>query len=83
MVQSDLKWNLHLEKKVTKVNQMVAMIQRNVCSLKDHQKISIQHLCWSHLEYASTVCSPWESYLEDALEKFGIEQHDMFVINMV
>ena len=41
------------------------------CCLKNHHRISIQHLCLSelHLEYASIVWSPWQSYLEDALEK--------------
>ena len=61
-----------MREKVTKVNQVVAMTQRNVFSLKNHLKICIQHLFQPHLEYAPIVWSPWECYLEDAL---GNVQH--------
>ena len=59
-----------MEEKVTKANQMLAMIQRNVhVASKIIRELAYNTFVRPHLEYASVVWSPWQSYLEDTLEK--------------
>ena len=70
IIQSDLKWNHHVEEKVTKANQMLAMIRRNLhIASKITRELAYNTFVRPHLEYASVVWSPWQSYLEDTLEK--------------
>ena len=84
IIQSDLKWNHNVEEKVTEANQMLAMIWRNVfVASKITRELAYNTSVRPHLEYASVIWSPWQSYLEDALEKFRVEQYDMFVLNTV
>lgn len=76
-----------MEEKVTKANQMLAMIQGNVyvALTKITRKLAYNTIVWPHLAYASIVWSPWQSYLEDALEKVQCRaaRYVKFVVNMV
>ena len=50
--------------------QMLAMIPRNVrVASKITKELAYNTFVQPQLEYASVVWSPWQSYLEDALEK--------------
>ena len=70
IIQSDLNWNKHVEQKVSKAISMLALIQRNlkVSSIKTKQ-LAYKALVRPHLEYASTVWSPWQQGLSTMLEK--------------
>jgi len=69
-LQSDLKWNCHVEEKVAKANQILAMIWRNVCvASATTRELAYNRLVRPQLEYASVVWLPWQTYLEDAIEK--------------
>ena len=63
-MQSDLKSNHHVEENVTKANQILAMIQRNV-----HVALKSPGIIEYNTFVQPKVWSPWQSYLEDALEK--------------
>ena len=48
---------------------MLAMLQRNVrAATKITRELAYNTFVQQHLEYASVVWSPWQSYLEDACE---------------
>jgi len=69
-LQSDLKWNCHVEEKVAKTNQILAMIRRNVCvASATTRELAYNTLVCPHLEYASVVWSPWQTYHKDAVEE--------------
>ena len=56
IIQSDLKWNHHVEEKVTKANQMLVMIRRNVhVASKTTRELAYCTFVQPYLEYASVV----------------------------
>jgi len=53
-----------------KANQILATIQRNVyVASAATRELAYNTLVCPHLEYTSVVWSPWQTYLEDAIEK--------------
>jgi len=69
-LQSDLKWNCNVKEKIAKANQILAMIQRNVrVASATTRELAYNTLVCPHLEYATVVWSPWQAYLEEAIEK--------------
>ena len=63
-IQSDLKWNKHVQQITRKANNSLSMLQRNIKIASTGTKtLACQSLVRLQLEYAETVWSPWESYL--------------------
>ena len=82
------KWNHHMEVKVTKANQMLTMIQINVhFASKITRELAYNTFVQPHLEYASVVWSPWQSYLEGALKssaQYGCNKYGIIsAINLI
>ena len=70
IIQSDLNWNKYVEQKVSKANNMLALIQRNLkVSSINTKELAYKALVRPHLEYASTVWSPWQQGTSAMLEK--------------
>ena len=69
-LQSDLNWDRHIQQKVSKANSMLALVQRNlkISSIKT-KELAYKALVRPHLEYASTVWSPWQQGLTKSIEK--------------
>jgi len=64
------KMKLSCRRKVTKANQILAMIQRNVhLASATTRELTYNALVCPHLEHASVLWSPWQTYLKDAIEK--------------
>ena len=69
-IQSDLKWNKHVQQITRKANNCLSMLQRNIKIASIETKtLAYQSLVRSQLEYAATVWSPWQSYLIQNIEK--------------
>ena len=69
-IQSDLRWNLHINQITTKANHILSLLQRNIkLAPKKTKELVYKSLVRSQLEYASTVWSPWQNVLINSIEK--------------
>ena len=69
-LQSNLKFDIHVQEIVAKANCTLGLIRRNVktTSLKLKERAYKALVC-PQLEYACTVWSPWQGYLINTIEK--------------
>ena len=69
-LQSNLRYNRHVQDITAKANHTLGLLRRNVRTPSPQLKeCAYKALVWPQLEYASTVWSPWQRYLVDAIEK--------------
>ena len=70
LIQSDLKWNSHVNYVTAKANQTLAMLKRNIKlapqKIKDK---AYKSLIRPQLEYASSVWAPWQQFLINKIEQ--------------
>ena len=70
ILQSNLTYDRHIQDITAKANRTPGLLWRNVktssLQLKEH---AYKALVLPKLEYTSTVWSPWQRYLVDAIEK--------------
>ena len=72
-IQSDLRWNLHINQIATKANHTLSLLQRNIkLAPKQTKELVYKSLVRSQLEYASTVWSPWKTVLINSIEKIEL-----------
>ena len=70
MIQSDLRWNLHVNQITAKANQTLAMLKRNIKLVpKNIKDKAYKSLVRPQLEFASSVWAPWQQYLINKIEK--------------
>ena len=70
LIQSDLKWNSHVNYVTAKANQTLAMLKRNIklASQKIKDK-AYKSLIRPQLEFASSVWAPWQQSLINKIEQ--------------
>ena len=70
LIQSDLKWNSHVNYVTAKANQTLAMLERNIKlapqKIKDK---AYKSLLRPQLEFASSVWAPWQQSLINKIEQ--------------
>ena len=70
IIQSDLKWHLHIQSITSKANQMVGLLKRNLRTSSIHlRERAYLSLVRPKLEYATTVWNPHLTTDKIALEK--------------
>ena len=70
IIQSDLKWHLHIQSITSKANQMLGLLKRNLRTPSIHlRKRAYLSLVRPKLEYATTVWNPHLTTDKIALEK--------------
>ena len=81
-IQSNLKWDKHIEEKIASVSCTLGLLQRNIKTYSIHiRDLAYKALVRPNykLEYASTVWSSWQGYiLSMPLRKFSLLA--MFII---
>ena len=71
VIQSDLRWNLHVNQITAKANQTLAMLKRNIKLVpKNIKDKAYKSLVRPQLEFASSVWAPWQQYLINKLMLF-------------
>ena len=69
VIQSDLRWNSHVDQITAKANQTLAMLKRNIklvpSKIKDK---AYKSLVRPKLEFASSVWAPWQQFLINKIE---------------
>ena len=61
---------MHIDEKVTKANNTLAMLRRNLKTASVKMKeLAYQALVRPQLEYASVIWSPWQHTLSSSIEK--------------
>jgi len=69
VIQSDLRWNSHVDHITTKANRTLAMLKINIklvpSKIKDK---SYKSLVRPQLEFASSVWAPWQQFLVNKIE---------------
>ena len=69
-LQSNLKWDKHIEEKTANANQTLGILKRNIKSPAHNiRELAYKALVRPKLEYASIVWSPWQVYLINSIEK--------------
>ena len=78
IIQSDLKWHLHIQSITSKANQMLGLLKRNLRTSSIHlrERAYLSLVC-PKLEYATTVWNPHLTTDKIALKKFRGVLHDM------
>ena len=70
IIQSDLKWNMHVNYITAKANKTLGFLKRNISCASIHaKKLAYTVFIRSQLEYAATVWAPWQSTLISRLEQ--------------
>ena len=70
IIQSDLKWNMHVNYITAKANKTLGFLKRNISCASIHaKKLAYTVFIRSQLEYAATVWEPWQSTLISRLEQ--------------
>ena len=70
MIQSDLRWNLHVNQITAKANQTLAMLKRNIKLVPKNIKDKAYKSCVRpQLEFASSVWAPWQQYLIKKIQR--------------
>ena len=69
IMQSDLRWNMHINQITVKANHTLSLLQRNIKLAPTKTKELYKSLVRPQLEYASTVWSPWQNTLINNIEK--------------
>ena len=65
IIQSDLKWHLHIQSITSKANQMLGLLKRNLRTSSIH----LRERAYLSLEYATTVWNPHLTTDKIALEE--------------
>ena len=69
-MQSNLKFDIHVQKIVAKANRTLGLIRRNVKTTSlELKELAYKALVRPQLEYACTAWSPWQVYLINTMEK--------------
>ena len=69
-LQSNLKWNKHIEEIIASANSILGLLRRNIKVAPTHVKdLTYRALIRPKLEYASVVWSPWQQFHIDNIEK--------------
>ena len=69
-LQSNLKWYKHINEKIASASCILGLLRRNIKNPSTYiRDLAYKALVRPKLEYASTVWSPWQNYLIDAIEK--------------
>ena len=71
IIQSDLKWDKHIEEKIASASRVLRLLQRNIKISSIYILLRDLALVRPKLEYASTVWSPWQCYLINAIQWEG------------
>ena len=59
IIQSDLKFNTHIQNKVSKTNRQLGMIKRALHNAPEQARLlAYTSLCRPHMEYAASVWNP-------------------------
>ncbi len=70
IIQSDLRWDMHINQITVKANHTLSLLQRNIKLAPTKTKeLLYKSLVRPQLEYASTVWSPWQNTLINSVEK--------------
>ena len=70
ILQSNLKWNRHIEEIIAGTNSILGLLRRNIKVASTYVKdLAYRALIRPKLEYASVVWSPWQQFLVDNIEK--------------
>ena len=70
LIQSDLKWNSHVNHITAKANHTLAMLKRNIkLAPKMIKDKAYKSLIRPQLEFASSVWAPWQQSLINKIEK--------------
>ena len=70
ILQSNLKWNRHIEETIAGTNSILGLLRRNIKVASTYVKdLAYRALIRPKLEYASAVWSPWQQFLVDNIEK--------------
>ena len=70
ILQSNLKWNRHIEETIAGTNSILGLLRRNIKVASTYVKdLAYRALIRPKLEYASVVWSPWQQFLVDNIEK--------------
>ena len=68
-LQSNLKWNKHIEEKIAGANSILGLLRRNIKVASTYVKdLTYKALIRPKLEYASVVWSPWQQFLVNNIE---------------
>ena len=69
-IQSDLRWNIHINLITAKADSTLSMLQRNIklAPIKI-KELAYKSLVRPQLKYASTVWSPWQNSLINSIER--------------
>ena len=70
IIQSDLKWNSHVNYVTAKANQTLAMLKRNIkLAPQKIKEKAYKSLIRPQLEFASSVWAPWQQFLINKIEQ--------------
>ena len=73
IIQSDLKFNSHINAKVTKAKQQIGMVKRALHGATENAKLlAYTSLCRPHLKYAS---DDWDPTLSNQISSIEMVQH--------
>ena len=74
ILQSNLKWNRHIEETIAGTNSILGLLRRNIKVASTYVKdLAYRALIRTKLEYASVVWSPWQQFLVDNIDK--VQRH--------
>ena len=72
ILQSNLKWNRHIEETIAGTNSILGLLRRHIKVASTYVKdLAYRALIRPKLEYASVVWSPWQQF---TLKKFSVVQ---------